>query len=263
MSDLPEPQDGEELDLGEIEEGEDAGGDEAPENGADEVDAGDDDEAPEGQEEDVEAPPRPRRKTEAQRWRERSERNERELEALKNQFQGFSQARTTQPQQPDPALAARQAQERAERLAMMSPVEAAEFIAGEKEQQFRQMLMMQHLQTEDRLDKRDYDQQARTSRLHQQYRDRVEAALASERQQGNLRATREDILARLYGQDAIQRSGRAAPRQRQEAAARVARQRTQPTGARGDGAGGGRRGSWGDPEYDERMAREALRKGQF
>ena len=123
---------------------------------------------------------------------------------------------------------------------------------------------MQQLQTEDRLDKRDYDQQARTDRARAQYRDRVEAELQRERQAGNLRETRDRIFYRLWGQDGAERAAKAAPSQRRSASRRVAGQQTRPTNARGDGgAAGGRRGTWGDPEFDEKMAREGIRNGSW
>lgn len=258
MSDLPESQPGdEEIDLeGEETEADaeiDAGGDE-------EGDAGDDGQ---GQEEegDVDPPPRQGRKSQAQRWRDRAERTDRELQALKNQFQGFTQGQQQFRQQPDPGLARQQAEQRRAQLEMMSPLEAAEFIANEKAQQFQQAMLFQSLQNEDRLDKRDYDLAARTDRTRAQYRDRVEAALAAERQAGNLRATREDEFYKLYGRDVAERAAKAAPGQRKRAAANVARQQTRPGGARGDGAGGGRRPAPGTPEDDDRIIEEGFRNG--
>lgn len=260
MSDLPDPEDGgEELDLGEIEEAE-----------ADEVDAGADDgeegdaagDGAEGQEEgDVEPPPRQGRKSQAQRWRERSERTERELAALKNQFQGFTQASQTRQPQLDPAAQARQQEELARQLEMMSPQQVAQYYYQQGQQQIQQAMLMERLQTEDRLDRRDFEIAARSSRLHQQYRDRVEQALQTERQNGNLRASREEILHRLYGQDAIERASRAAPRQRRAAAANVARQQTRPGGARGDGAAGGRRPAPGTPEHDDMLVEQYFKEG--
>lgn len=259
MSDLPDPQPGdEELDLGEIEEEADEA--DAPGDDGEEGDAADDGQ---GQEEegDVDPPPRQGRKSQAQRWRERSERTERELQALKNQFTGFTQASQQVRQQPDPGLARQQAEQRQQALEMMSPLQQAEYIANEKAQQFQQAMLFQSLQNEDRLDKRDFDLAARTDRTRAQYKDRVEQELATERQAGNLRANREDIFYRLYGRDIADRAARAAPRQRRAAAANVARQQTRPGGARGDGASGGRRPAAGSPEDDDRLVDEYFKSG--
>jgi hypothetical protein len=266
MSDLPDPQSGEEeLDLGEIEEadGEEGAG---PDEDADaEGDAGDDGQEQE-EEGDVEPPPRQGRKSQAQRWRERSERDRaaaaetrRELDALKNQFSGFSQA--SQTRQPDPAQARQQAEWRQAQLEMMSPLQQAEFIANEKAQQFQQAMFYQSLQTEDRLDKRDFDLAARTDPTRARYKGQVEREFAAERQAGNLRASREDIFYKLYGRDVAERAARAAPRQRRAAAANVARQQTRPGGARGDGAAGGRRPAAGTPEHDDMLVEQYFKEG--
>jgi hypothetical protein len=260
MSDLPDPQSGdEEIDLeGEETEGdaEGPGGDEDAEG-----DAGDDGQGQEEGEGDVEPPARQGRKSQAQRWRDRAERNERELQALKNQFQGFTQASQQTRQQPDPAQARQQAEYRQAQLEMMSPLQQAEFIANEKAQQFQQAMLFQSLQTEDRLDKRDFDFAARTSTARARYKAEVEQELAAERQAGNLRATREGIYQRLLGRDVDERTSRALPKQRRDAAGRVARQQTRPGGARGDGAAGGRRPAAGTPEHDDMLVEQYFKEG--
>lgn len=264
MSDIPNADDGgEELDLGEIEdEGQES---DAEGDGGNEADAGGDDGEEEGQGEEngdvAAAPERPRRKTEAQRWRDRAERAEREAAEARGFRAAAEQFQQRQPQQADPAATARAQQERAERLAMMSPVEAAEFIANERAQQFQQALLFQHLQMKDDLDKRDYTQQARSSKMHADYREAVEREFAAERQRGNFQATREEILDRLVGRAARERAERAAPSQRRVAARRVAGAQARPTGARGDGASGGRRHAPGSPEHDEQLVNEYLRSG--
>jgi hypothetical protein len=265
MSDTPNAEDGgEELDLGEIEEDADEGqeGDAADEGDGGHADG--DEGQEEGQEGDGDvaaAPQRTGRKTQAQRWRERAERAEREAAEARGFRAAAEQFQSRAQQQADPAAQQRAAEERANRLAMMSPVEAAEYIANERTQQFQQMLLMQQLQTEDRLDKRDYDQQARTDRHRAQYRERVERELQAERQAGNLRATRDGIFFRLFGQDAAERAARAAPGQRRAAARRVAGAQARPTGARGDGASGGRRPAPGTPEHDDMLVSEFFRSG--
>ncbi len=264
MSDIPNTEDGgEELDLGEIEDEGQEG--DAEGDGGNEADAGGDDdgqeEGQEGEGDVAAAPERPRRKTEAQRWRDRAERAEREAAEARGFRQAAEQFQQRQPQQADPAAQQRALEERANRLAMMSPVEAAEYIANERTQQFQQMLLMQQLQTEDRLDKRDYDQQARTDRMRAQYRERVERELQVERNAGNLRATRDGIFYRLFGQDADERAKRAAPSQRRAAARRVAGAQARPTGARGDGASGGRRPAPGTPEHDDMLVSEFFKSG--
>jgi hypothetical protein len=260
MSDHPDPQDGgEELDLGEIDEAEDQEADALADG--EEGDAGDDDGQGQEEEGDVDPPPRQGRKSQAQRWRERSERNERELQALKNQFQGFTQASQTRQPQIDPLAAQRQQEELDARLSMMSPQEIARYYYQQGQQQIQQVTFYQNLQLEDKLDKRDFDAAARTDRKRAQYRDRVEQAYNAEIQAGNLRAKRDDIFHLLSSRDAEARATRDTPRQRRAAAANVARQQTRPGGARGDGAAGGRRPAPGTPEDDDRIIEEGFRNG--
>lgn len=270
MSDIPNPHlGGGEGDLDEIEddveigspgEGEDTGEDgEGP--GGEAGEAGES----AGDEGEVEPEPRSRqaRPSQSARLRERLAAAERELAEAK----GFRQATEQfgayrQPQGPSPAELERQQQQEAERLSMLSPQEVSAYYYNKGRQELQQTLLMQQLQTEDRIDKRDFDQQAKSSRVHGQYKDAVERELVQERNRGNLRVTREDILHRLVGRDAVDRAARAAPAQRRAAQSRVASQQTRPTGARGDGAAGAR-GKPGDPAYDEALAIEAMRKGLF
>src|SRR6185295_12391243 len=103
MSDDPKlpPEGGEELDLGEIEdEAEDNAGlldeDESP-LGEGEADA--EGGGQEGAEGEVEPPPRQGRKSQAQRWRERAERAEREAAEGRGFQRAAEQLRSQQPQQ--------------------------------------------------------------------------------------------------------------------------------------------------------------------
>jgi len=268
MSDIPNDADpgGEELDLGEIDEAE---GDAEGQEGGDEDAADDEGPAGEGREDeegegrrDVGREARTGRKSQSQRLRDRNEQLQRELAEARGFRQAAEQFRPQQQQQADPAAQARAQQERADRLAMMSPVEAAEYIANERAGQFQQALLMQHLNTQDLIDKRDYDSQARSSRLHSQYREEVERTLREKRQAGDLLINREEILDRIIGREARQRASRAAPVQRGAARRRVGAQQTRPTGARGDGPSGGRRPQPGSAEDDERIIAEGFARGE-
>ncbi len=275
MSDLPEdanPGD-EELDLGEIDEAE------AEEDGG-EGDAGDAGDGDEGQEEeqqedagDVAAAPSGRqagkRESQAQRLRRQLEETRQELAEAKGYRNASEQFRAQQSPQVDYAAQQRAQQERADRLAIMSPVEVAEFIANERGQQFQQALLQQQVTLQDRIDKQAYDQKAAYSKVRQDYRKRVEELVASERARGNVGVERESVLAYLRGQDqlaaedaALARATRSAPAQRRAAARRVQGQQTRPTGARGDGASGSRRPAAGSAEDDERIIAEGFAAGQ-
>lgn len=256
MSDIPGGQPPEEeLDLGEIvDDPNDPPADELEEidEEVEPLEPGEDDEP-----EPAAAQPRQGRRGQAERLRERLERTERDLAELRTQRQ--------QPAAPtfDPAAAARAEQEFFASLDMMSPAEAIRAVDQRRTAQFQQALLSQQAQITDRIDKQAYDAEARTSVLHQKYRQRVEDQLRQEYAAGNLRATRTDILAYFIGQDALARAGRAAPAQRRAAAARVDGQRTRPAGARGDVAAGGRRPAADSLEADIAFVNDGLRKGHL
>lgn len=270
MSDLPSPPEdgGEELDLGEVEEegadgaeGDAADGDEA---GADAEGDGDEEEEGQGRNDVAaggNAAGRQGRKSQAQRWRERAERAERQLQDSQppGWFQQYLQGQQ-QPRGPDPAEIARQQREEQDRLAMMSPQEVAAYYYQKGQQQIQQAMLMQSLQFEDRIDKRAYDDQARASRFHQQHGAEVERRLQAERNSGNLRATRAGILAQIVGEQAMARAAAAAPQQRRAAQRRVAGQQTRPGGARGDSVGRGRAAP-GTPEHDDALIEEFFANG--
>ncbi len=156
MSDIPSGAGGpgdEELDLGEIDDeadGQDEADSDAEGNQADgelEADSGDPhdegEDRAEGQARAVEG--RGRRPGRSERLREQLREREREVAELRGFRQAAEQFRPQQQPQIDYAGQQRAQQERMERLSMMSPVEAAEFIANEKAQQFQQQMLLQHL----------------------------------------------------------------------------------------------------------------------
>lgn len=157
-----------------------------------------------------------------------------------------------QPQRVDPA-----AQQAAEErfwasLEMMPQAEALKAVYARASAEVRQQLGFQQITTQENFDRQQYEANARTSRVHQQYRQRVDDLVAAERSRGNV-VGREVALKFLLGEDAINRANRIAPGQRRAAAGRLAGQTTRPTNGRGDVArGGGRRDQASD---DERLLR--------
>ncbi len=143
----------------------------------------------------------------------------------------------------------------------MPPAQAYQALMQRGQAQVGNALQQIEFRSSDRADKQAYDIAARTSKVHQQYRTQVEQTLASERAAGR-NPDREVILKYLVGNDVLERAGRAAPAQRTGAARRVASQRTQPTGARGDVAAKGRgRLVPGTPEHDDWLIAEGIRQG--
>ena len=137
---------------------------------------------------------------------------------------------------------------------MMGPAEAAQYYYRKGQNEFTRIIQAQQAQTHDLIDRQAYEAAAGTSKIHQEYRNRVEDLVRSERARGNVAVNRTAVLKYLVGDEVVERGERAAPAQRAAAARRVAGQRTQPGGARGDGAAA-RRG--GDDSID--AARERIR----
>jgi len=270
MSDIPrDPQavEGEEVELGPIEEGDDAPeGDEGLEADGDEAggDAGDEGEAQEEVDDDV--APAPRRgggSATVRAQRARAQAAEREAGALREQIAALTanQRAIEQRLANDPAAqAAAEARER-EQVALMTPDEVARYYAQKSEQRVFQAIQASEFRANDRADKQAYDAAARTSRVHQQYRSQVEQVLSSERAQGR-NPDREIILKYLVGNDVLDRANRAAPGQRQRAAARVSGQRTQPTGSRGNVPAQARRPAPGSIEADRALLQGAIDRGE-
>jgi hypothetical protein len=206
---------------------------------------------PEEEVEDEPEPEQPRR-TRGPRGRANGEQI-RELRTQLEQTQRrLDEMSRPQPQRVDPA-----AQQAAEErfwasVEMMPQREALQAVYARARQEMGQQLGVQQVTTQERFDQQQYDAAARTSRVHQQYRQKVDALVAAERSRGNI-VGREVALKFLLGEDAINRANRIVPSQRRAATGRVDRQTTRPTNGRGDVArGGGRRDQATD---DERMLR--------
>ena len=236
-------------------------------DGGDGVDA-DGQEGEEGQEDEVaDEPPAPRRSgggsetiRAQRRARQEAEARATALEREVAELRGFQQG-ISQRQPVDPQAAQRAEQEFYASLEMMPPAQAYQAIVARERQNVGTALQQIEFRSNDRADKQAYDIAARTSRVHQQYRSQVEQTLASERAAGR-NPDREVILKFLVGNDVLERASRAAPAQRNGAAARVASQQTRPTGARGDVAAKGRRPQPGSLEADIALVEAAIARGE-
>ncbi len=160
----------------------------------------------------------------------------------------------------DPQAAARAREEQRQRRELMTPAEIAADVEQSLATQFLQVRQADQLALHDRLDKQSYDAAARTSRVHRDYSAQVEKLVREERAAGR-NPDREVVLKYLVGNDVLERANRAAPAQRGAAARRVAAQRTQPTGARGDAARAGRRPAQGSLEADLALVNAGIAAG--
>jgi len=191
---------------------------------------------------------------------------QRQIDDLRQQLQARP---APQPQVDTAAQRAAEAAEEQrflESLELMSPAQAAIAAARrEREQSERRMqqyLLHQQVTTQETLDRQAYDSQARTSKIHEQYRARVERMVADERARGNF-VNREVALKYLLGEDAIARANRAAAPQRKAAAGRVAAQQVRTGSPRGDAPATGRRPAPGSLEADEALLRDAWARGEI
>ena len=260
MSDKPavQPEDGEDLDLA-VEDEEPVEGEES------EAEAPEGEEPPEAETEEEPAAAAPTRaQTRIQSLRERAEKAEREAAELRGYRQALEQ-RAAPQSAADPYAQQRQQEALFQRWNQMhlegQGAQAQQEMWQLGQQHIQNAVMALQVQTNDRIDKQSYDAKALSSRPHQRHAAEVERILADQRARSNLAITREDILLRLVGQEAIANANRAAPQQRRQASGRVAAQQTRPGGARGDGGAASRRPAPGTPEHDDLLLDEYFSNG--
>ncbi len=204
---------------------------------AEEVDLGEgagDESAEEGDEGAARPPPQARRPGPRQRLaaevkalREKTERQERELARVQGQQQAYQQPRV------DPAEQARRDQAEREQVALYPVEQQLAYWRDKDRREIGQALVNQQVQFGETIDKREWNAACRTDKVRSRFADRVEQALASERQAGR-NHTREEIYYALLGQEMDGKRGQQGARQRREGAARVRSQTTQPGAARSD-----------------------------
>ncbi len=253
---------------GEIEEGDDAAEvDEGAEaQGDDEggADGGDEEEGPEAEDDVVE--PAPRRGGGSQTIRAQRARAQAAERALADkerelaELRGFQAGATSRQQQPDPQAAARAEQEWWQNYEVQSPVVQAQMLQQRARTEFGGALQQLRFEQQELADQARYDASCARSPTREAYRDKVEQYRAQQRRAGFV-IGREEAYHLLLGRDTEARAARAAPRQRTQAAARVAGQQTRPTGARSNMAPGSRRPAPGSREADAAAIADAERRG--
>ena len=194
---------------------------------------------------------RERDRAEMRELRDRIERQEREL-------QGFRQQQAAPPRI-DPQEQGRRDEQEFQAALANVPFEHQAVFAGRwwaeryQRQNQQQLQELRYSWAQD-LDKSKWDTAALTSRRRQQFADRVEQLFQSEMRAGRATA-RENIYRYLVGDEVERQATRRDPAQRQAAARRVAQQRTQPAGARSDGA----RATTREPADDYQAALNRIR----
>lgn len=138
-----------------------------------------------------------------------AEASRRELAEIKAQLHG----RQSQEQQ----------QHERERVALMSPDEKLDYYRQQDKQELDRRFNQLQFQTNDANDRARFDAMCAKNPALQSVADEVETTLAEARK-GGANLPRATVAAYLIGQRALERAGRAAPRQRREGAARIARE---------------------------------------
>jgi hypothetical protein len=234
MSDPRNPPDnGEDIDLGEIEDIDES-------EAGDEPEAEDDAEPPEGGDDEPgerEPPKRGRASDTIRSLRERAQASERELADLKNQF---SELRTQRQPAADPYAQQRAAEaERAEleRVSQLPFDEQQRWWNNRTEQRVAQAMQGLEFRLADQSDKTAFGLAAQGSPARARLAGQVEQTLQQYRARGQ-NAEREVIYKYLRGEelDRAEREGKGVSRQRTDATRRVRSQTTRPASPRGGAA---------------------------
>ena len=198
---------------------------------------------------------------EQRRARQEAEKRAAALERENAELRGFQAGATSRQQQADPQAAARAEQEFYQSLELMPPSQAYQAVVQRERQQFGAAFQQLQFNQQDLADQTRFEASCARSPVRETYREKVEAYRQDQLRRGFI-ISREESFHLLYGRELEARSNRAAPRQRVAAAARVAGQRTRPTGARGDVSPGGRRPAPGSAEADWAAINAAVARGE-
>jgi len=226
------------------------------------------DEPEEGQEDEVaDEPPPPRRSgggsetiRAQRRARQEAEAKAAALEREVAELRGYQAGAAARQQQVDPQAAARQEQEFYQSLELLQPSEAYQRLMQRGQAQMGQALQQLQFNQQDLADQTRFDASCARSPTREAYREKVEDYRAQQRRIGFV-IGREEAFHLLYGRDAEARANKARPGQVRAGAARVAQQRTQPTGARSNMSPQGRRPAPNSIEADWAAIAEADAKG--
>lgn len=151
---------------------------------------------------------------------------DRELAELRGRMDAFLQQRD-QPRGETP-------EQRAQRLATLTPEERITETLNVAQYQFQQQLSALQLQTADQTDRASFEAKCAVDKVRAKYRDAVEDELAKARREGKT-APRDVVYYYLLGKAVDERRGGPENRQQRRAAARrVERQEVRPRGTRSD-----------------------------
>lgn len=184
-----------------------------------------------------------RRDRQTENWRSRAQEAERRTQELERRMAAFE----GRQQLPDPRAAQQAAAEEErqfrESLVGLMPEEISLKVAERVERRIMAQMAQTQVQSFDRNDRRDFEQEATRSRFAQSKSQEVEQMLTQMRNQGIYQFGRLDILDFLAGRDQRLKREQTTQQQRRQGARNVDRQTVRPASGRGEGGGGNRRQS--------------------
>src|ERR1700688_805443 len=256
---------GEEPGVGEEEIVDDTEGAGAEDEGA-QGDAGGDagEDEPQAEDEEVVGEPAPRHGGGSQTiraQRARAQEAERKAAALEAELRGYQAGAAARQPAPDPQAAVRANAEFYQSLQYMSEEQKFEAVVNRERQQIGAVIQQLQFNQNDLADQTRFEASCARSPVREAYREKVEAYRQQQLRRGFI-CSREEAFYLVYGPDVEARANKTRPGQTRAAAARVAGQRTAPTGARSNVSPGGRRPQPGSAEADWTAFNAAVARGE-
>lgn len=191
-----------------------------------------------GGEEEV-APRRNRANETIRELRARAQEERAHRERLDRELMELRAAQQAQQQRADP-------DREAERLALMTPDERADYKLNNALNQIRRENALTSFKNEDQSDKARFEAKAVTDKVYAKYADRVEQERLKYMREQNTVIPREELLKWIVGQDVLQNRGRLAAKQGKQGKQNIQRQQAPLANGRGN-AQANRRGAADSP----------------
>ena len=210
-------------------------------DGQDQVDAQDAGDAGEGQDgdgqEEVRRPSR--RDARIQTLLTRAEENEKRARDFERELMEIKAREQARMQQEDP-------NREAERLALMTPEERADYKLNNALNQIRREQALTAFKVQDETDKARFEAKAANDKIYAKYAERVEQARLKYMREQNTVIPREELLKHMVGDDVLRNRGKTVGRQTAQGKANIQRQQAPVANGKGN-AQANRRGAQDTP----------------
>ena len=189
-------------------------------------DTGDEQDAQEGGQEEV-APRRNRANETIRELRARAQENEERVRTFERELMEIKAAQQARQQAEDPSR-------EAERLAMMTPEERADYKLNNALNQIRREQALSAFKVQDETDKARFDAKAAADKIYAKYADRVEQARLKYMREQNTVIPREELLKHIVGDDVLRNRGKNVGRQAAAGKANIQRQQAPLANGKGN-----------------------------